>query len=352
MRVAYDCHSLLTSPTGVARYTRALGEALEAIGVELRRFAVGWNGSPPAGVRHLRLPNPIVHRAWRFAGLPKVRRLTGDVDVVHGTEFVLPPLGRTPGVVTIHDLSFLRDDSFKGARRLSTMVPWTLDRARRVIVPSRAVASELQAHYGARVPVDVVYEGVGGPFFDARPLDPDALRSLGLEVPFALVVGEVQPRKNLPRLLTAWTEARRALPGWTLAIAGPSGWGPSLPETEGARPLGWIPDEMLPGLMAAADLFVYPSLYEGFGLPPLEAMATGTAVVAGRYGPAEELLGDAARLVDQTRTAELAEAIVVLGKDEDARADLATRGRDRAQRFTWEKAALSTRVSYEAALAS
>src|SRR5918999_5572793 len=128
MRVAYDCHSLLTSPTGLARYTRKLGDALESDGVDLRRYAIGWNGRAPNGVRHWRLPNPIVHRLWRIAGLPRVGRLTGDVDLVHGTEFVLPPLGRTPGVVTVHDLSYLRADSFPGARRLRQMVPWSLER--------------------------------------------------------------------------------------------------------------------------------------------------------------------------------------------------------------------------------
>jgi glycosyltransferase involved in cell wall biosynthesis len=232
------------------------------------------------------------------------------------------------------------------------MVPWSLERARRVIVPSHAVAAELEDHYDVGGRVDVVHEGVAEEFFLAAPLHARPLRKLGVEPPFALVVGEVQPRKNLERLLAAWAEARTALPEWTLAIAGPVGWGPSLPETEGARLLGWVPDDLLPGLMAAAELFVYPSLYEGFGLPPLEAMAAGTAVVAGRYGPAEELLGDAARIVDQTSASELARAIVDLGRDDEGRAALAARGRSRAGRFSWEAAARATVASYEAARAT
>lgn len=350
MRVAYDCHSLLTSPTGVARYTRALAGALEEMGVELRRYAVGWHGSPPEGVRHWRLPNPIVHRAWRFASAPTIRRLTGDVDLVHGTEFVLPPLGSEPGVVTVHDLSYLRDDSFPGARRLRQMVPWSLERAARVIVPSRAVATELESHYDVEGRVAVVHEGVGEEFFDARPLDVARLERLGVTPPFALVVGELQPRKNLPRLLEAWTSARAAIPGWTLVIAGPAGWGPEVAAVPGARVVGWVPDEILPGLMAAAGMFVYPSLYEGFGLPPIEAMATGAPVVAGRYGPAEELLGDGARLVDQTSTRALADALVELARNDVAREELASKGRMRARRYTWERAAESTLQTYEAAL--
>jgi glycosyltransferase involved in cell wall biosynthesis len=231
------------------------------------------------------------------------------------------------------------------------MVPWSLGRAGRVIVPSGAVAAELAAHYNVGERVDVVYEGVGEEFLDARPLPSGRLEDLGLRPPFVLVVGELQPRKNFPRLLEAWDDARRALPGWTLAIAGPVGWGPSIRPVDGAQLLGWVPDALLPGLMAAAELFVFPSLYEGFGLPALEAMAAGTAVVAGNYGPAEELLGDAALIVDRTSAEELAAAIVDLAEDEVARSRLAARGRTRAERFNWEEAARKTRASYEAALA-
>ena len=351
VRVAYDCHSLLTSPTGLARYTASLGDALTARGVELRRFAVGWNGSPPPGVRHMRAPNPIVQRCWRFTGRPSIRRLTGPVDLVHGTEFVLPPLPGAAGVVTVHDLSFKRGDAFPGARRLRSLVPWSLDRARRVLVPSEAVAAELRAEY----PLDparvvVTYEGVHERFFDASPLSDGALAGLGIRRPFALVVGEVQPRKNLATLLQAWTGVRAALPEWILVVAGPSGWGPSLQPVPGALLTGWVPDDDLPGLMAAADLFCFPSLYEGFGLPPLEAMAAGTAVLAGRYDAAPELLGDAARLVDQRDPDALGAALEALAGDDAQRAELARRGRARAAEFTWERTAELTMAAYEDAL--
>jgi glycosyltransferase involved in cell wall biosynthesis len=351
MRVAYDCHSLLTSPTGLARYTTSLAEALERRGVELRRFAVGWNGSAPPGVRHLRAPNPIVQRSWRLLGRPSIRRLTGDVDLVHGTEFVLPPLPGASGVVTIHDLSFKRDDAFPGARRLQGLVPWSLERAGRVLVPSEAAAAELRAEY----PLDpervvVTYEGVAERFFDAAPLGDDALAALGITRPFALVVGEVQPRKNLATLLEAWRGARAALPGWTLVVAGPSGWGPSLDPVPGAVLTGWVPEETLPGLMGAADLFCFPSLYEGFGLPPLEAMATGTAVLAGRYDAAPELLGDAAVLVDQRDPDALGAALEGLATDDAERARLAQLGRARAAGFTWDRTAELTLAAYEDAL--
>jgi glycosyltransferase involved in cell wall biosynthesis len=352
VRVAYDCHSLLTSPTGIARYTRRLGDALEAGGVELARFAIGWSGSAPDGVAHRRLPNPVVHRTWRALGVPSIRPLTGDVDLVHGTEFVLPPLRGVPGVVTIHDVSYLREDAFPGAKRLRSMVPWTLRRAARVLVPSATVAGELKEAYGdAAGAVVVTHEGIGEEFFAATPLDAARLAALGITGPFALVVGELQPRKNLPALLEAWSRARERLPGWSLVVAGPAGWGPALPETDGAVPVGWVPDELLPGLMAAAELFCFPSHYEGFGLPPLEAMAAGTAVLAGNYDSALEMLGDAAHLVDQRDVGALAEAIVTLAQDPERRAELSRRGRERARSFTWQSTAAATVRVYEEVLA-
>ena len=351
VRVAYDCHSLLTSPTGLARYTSSLAAALERRGVELRRFAVGWNGVAPRGVRHLRAPNPVVQRAWRLTGRPSIARLTGEVDLVHGTEFVLPPVRGVPGVITVHDLSFVRDDAFPGARRLQSLVPWSLRRARRVLVPSEAVAAELRTAYGVDGErVVVTYEGVGGQFFNAPALGDEALAELGVSSPFVLVVGEVQPRKNLGTLLEAWRRAHSSLPGWTLVVAGPSGWGPALDPAPATVLTGWVPDETLPGLMAAAGIFCFPSLYEGFGLPPLEAMAAGTAVLAGRYDAAPELLGDAARLVDQRDPDALAAALVELAGDEAARAELAGRGLARAREFTWERTAALTVRAYEDAL--
>jgi glycosyltransferase involved in cell wall biosynthesis len=353
VRVAYDCHSLLTSPTGLARYTQQLAAALEARGASLRRYAIGWSGTPPAGVAHRRLPNPVLHRTWPVVGWPSIFRLTGPVDVVHGTEFVLPPLRGVPGVVTIHDLSYLRDDAFAGARRLAKLVPWTLERAARVIVPSQTVGGELQRAYDVpRERVIVSYEGVGPEFFDPRPLGEAELASMGVRRPFALVVGEVQPRKNLATLLRAWAEAFPRLEGWTLVVAGPQGWGPALPEVAGAIPVGWVPEETLPRLMAAAELFCFPSHYEGFGLPPLEAMASGTAVLAGRYDTATELLGEAAQLVDQHDANALAEGIVSLASDEKRRAELVAKGRERARAFTLQRTAELTCRAYEEAVAS
>jgi glycosyltransferase involved in cell wall biosynthesis len=277
-----------------------------------------------------------------------VERLVGDVDVVHATNFVLPALRRTPGVVTVHDLSFYRDDTFPGGKRLRELVPWSVGRAARVLVPTAAIGEEVCGRFGLdRDRIAVTHEGVSPLFFGASPLSDEALARMGVRRPFALAAGTIEPRKNLALLLQAWARVRSELTDWTLAVAGPRGWGPQLPTTPGVVLVGWVGDETLPGLLAASEVFCYPSLYEGFGLPPLEAMAAGTAVVAGRYTAAEEVLGDAAVLVDPTDVDALAEAMVRVATNGALRGALQVAGRAHATAYTWEGTAKATIAAYE-----
>lgn len=351
MRVAIDCGSLLDLPTGVGRYTKELSEALTGRGIDLVRFAVAFGGSSTAGIKRWRVPARAAQFLWTHFDRPEITRLTGPVDLVHGTNFVLPALGDAVGVVTVHDLSFFRDDAFPGSRRLRDLVPWSVDRARRVLCPTDAISEEVADRFDIdRALIVTTYEGVAGGFFGGVPLSDPALAAMGIPRPFVLAAATLEPRKNLARLIEAWSSLAGELEGWTLAIAGPEGWGPELPKVAGVKLLGWIGDETLPGLMAAAEIFCYPSLYEGFGLPPLEAMAAGTATVAGRYSAAPEVLGDAALLVDPTSADEIAEALLRLATDDGRRASLALSGRARAASYTWEGAALRTIEGYSGAL--
>ena len=351
LRVALDAGSLLDAPTGVGRYTRELALALEARGLVVRRFAVAARGRKVDGLRRWRVPARVVHRAWRAFGWPSLNRLVGDVDVLHGTNFVLPPARDVPGVVTIHDLSFFRDDAFPGAAHWREMVPWSARRAARVIAPTDAMAEEMSERLGIdRDRIAVTYEGVAPVFFGARPLSDMALERMGIARPFAVAVGTLEPRKNLARLLQAWKAASPAMPDWTLVLAGPVGWGPRLPAVPRVVPTGWVGDETLPGLLAAADLFCYPSLYEGFGLPPLEAMAAGTPCLVGRYSAATEVLGDAAVLVDPFDVDHMAEALERLGTDDARRRRHAIAGKAHATAYTWERTASATIEAYRAAI--
>ncbi|CAN5578572.1 glycosyltransferase family 1 protein [soil metagenome] len=347
MRVAVDSAPLLDPPTGVGRYVRELIHSLEGQGLDVVRYAVALRGDPDEPLLRLRLPARLVQESWRRFNRPVLESLVGDVDVVHATNFVLPALGRTPGVLTIHDLSFLRDDTFPGGERLRYLVPWSLERASLVVTPTLAVADEVVEYFEFDEDrLAVTYAGVAPHFFGAGPLSDLALGRMGIPGPFVMALGTIEPRKNLLRLLEAWNVVRPELEGWRLVIAGPRGWGRELPETKGVLLLGRVAEETLPGLLAAAEIFCYPSLYEGFGLPPLEAMATGTPALVGAYPAATEVLDDAAMLVDPLRTDALAEGLRLLARDADARKRLAMRGRARALTFTWERTGRETVAAY------
>lgn len=349
LRVAFDSGPLLDPPTGVGRYTRELARSLAEAGVDVRPYAVAIRGKPDRAMARWRVPARLVHGAWLKAGKPSADRLVGDVDVVHGTNFVLPPTSR-PGVVTVHDLSFLRDDAFPGAAAWAKLVPWSIERAARVITITHQVARELVDHYGLdQSRIVVTHLGVAPVFFGAAPLSDASLERLGIARPFVLAAGALEPRKNLARLLAAWDGLGAEKDGWSLVLAGPKGWGPGLPETPGVVLTGWIGDETLPGLLAAADVFAFPSLYEGFGMPPLEAMAAGTACVAGSYNAAEEVLGDAALLVDPLDVSSIAEGLARLMTDEQSKRSFALAGKARAANFTWERTARATISAYEVA---
>ncbi len=351
MKVAYDAGPLLGTPTGVGRYACELAGALEARGVTLQRYAVSLKAPAAGNVARWRIPARLAQNAWMRLGRPVPHRLLDGADLVHATNFVLPPTGPRPGVVTIHDLSFDRADVFPGGERLRELVPWSLQRAAKVIVPTEAVATELADRYGhTSERIAVTPEGVSPRFFGATPLADSALAHMGIPGPFVLAVGTLEPRKNLHRLVEAWRSIRSQLQEWRLVVAGPTGWGPELPKTEGMMLLGYVGDETLPGLMAAADVFCYPSHYEGFGLPPLEAMAAGTACVVGRYSAAEEVLGDAALLVEPDDAEALAQAVVSVAEDEPLRRRMSLMAKSRAAAYTWERTASLTVEVYDSVL--
>ncbi len=341
MKVAFDMGAAREQPTGITRYVRELAHALPRGAVDLRPYVVSFTANDvEEDVRHLRLPARALDIGWRFLSRPVIESVVGPVDVVHGTNFVLPPARAAKGVVTVHDLAFARSDGAVRNRRLRAMTPWSVRRADAIIVPSRVVAEEVADRYG--VPeerVAVIPEGVSRRFFDASPLSPERLAALGISTPFVAAVGTIQPRKNLNRLIEAWRRAGSELGGWTLALIGPAGWGTQPPTTPGVVRTGWIPDDLLPRVLASASFFCYPSLYEGFGLPPLEAMAAGTPVLVGDYGAAREWLDGAAVFVDREDVDSIADGLRRISADESLRRRIAAAGSERARSFTWERTA-------------
>lgn len=362
LRIAYDAGPLLGSVTGVGHYTATLLDRLLALDADLHfnLYALAWKSDTsriPRGerisLRYKRLPARLAVTAWELAGRPDGERLFGQADVVHGTNFWVPPLRRKNGVVTIHDLTFWLYPELCTAQiqRYRWIVPRVIKRCALVITPCetirRQVADEL------RFPAErivVTPEGVRGAFVGAT-FDPALAGRLRVRGDYVLFAGTQEPRKNLDRLLRAFATVEEDL---QLVIAGPPGWGSvDLPGV--ARHLGvdrrvlftgYLTDRELSSLMAGARAFVFPSLYEGFGLPPLEAMAAGIPVVAARAGSLPEVLGEAPFWCDPLDVASIADAIRRACSDEEARAAAVSSGRRQASMYDWRETARKTLQTY------
>jgi len=341
------------SGTYIVELTRelALRDDVEATGVAARHGGpapADW--TPGVPVRHSRLPRRLLYDAWQRLPGPRAEAIAGDVDVVHATTWAIPPT-RRPLVVTVHDVAFLHDPSHFTARgnRFFRRALEQTTAAVTVVVPSRATADDCVAVGIPAARIEVVPHGARiGPPDPARVA---ALRARhGLERPYVLWCGTVEPRKNLPGLLTGFASVADELPGTDLVLVGPTGWGEGLTLPDHVRDrvhvLGRLDREDLDAAFAGADAFVFPSLREGFGLPVVEAMAHGLPVVTSRGTSCAEVGGDAAVLVDPLDTREIGRGIVTaLG----ARDELSPRSRARAAQFTWAAAAARTAEIYAAA---
>jgi glycosyltransferase involved in cell wall biosynthesis len=286
------------------------------------------------------------------------------VDVLHSLANTGPVHGRFRRVVTVHDLIHrFYPDTHGGlkAKGMSVLVPLAVRRSHRVMADSHSTADDLVGELGiARAKIDVVPMGVSQsarvPPEPAAPLR--ARHGLG-ERPIVLNVAAKRPHKNLPRLLEALAlidPARRpvlVVPGYgTWHDDELSGLVARLGIADDVRMLGWVSDAELEGLYAAASVFAFPSLYEGFGLPVLEAMSRGLPVVCSDRGSLAEVAGDAARRFDPEQPAEIAAAIEAVLADPAEADRLRAAGRLQAARFTWEAAATATLASYQRTMAA
>lgn len=301
---------------------------------------------PPVPVRHLPLPRLALYESWQRLRAPAVQRATGPVDVLHGWTFAVPPRS-APLVLTVHDLAFLADPSHYTRRGLG-FFRRGLAVARRdadlVLVPSEVVRVECLAAGFAAERVRVVPHGV-----EARPVGDDEVSRVraahGLTGRYVLWTGTLEPRKNLPALLAAF---RRVEADVDLVLVGPTGWGPDLSAALAATPrvrtLGFVPDADRDALYAGAELFAFPSLREGFGLPVLESMAQGTPVVTSAGSAMAEFA--VGTFVDPTDPAALAGALSTLLADDGQRETLGRQARERAGAMSWDTAAAATVQAY------
>lgn len=292
LSVLLDGTPLLGRRTGVGRYTEHLVDELAArndLAVGLTAFTLrGARSLPkavPQGVKTRSLPIParLLRQLWGGHEYPSVGLLGGSSDVFHGTNFVLPPTGGAAGVVTIHDLAYLvlPDTVGPAGRELIDLVPRSLRRAAVALTPSHAMADALADAY--RIDADrivVTPLGVTQEWFDADAATPGQLGEWGLPERYLLFVGTREPRKDLITLLAAHAAAQHSDSATApLLLIGPDGWGDSLRSESDVRIAGYQQQNRLPAIVAAAEALVMPSLYEGFGLPALESLATGTRTV-------------------------------------------------------------------------
>jgi glycosyltransferase involved in cell wall biosynthesis len=290
------------------------------------------------------VPVRVLHSLWSRAEWPPVELLSGRSDVFHATNFVLPPLRRARGVVTIHDLSYLRHPETVSAAsaRYRELVPRSLARASVVVTPSATTAALLREAYDVRVPVQVTPLGVGEQWAAARPPD-DAVRArLGLPSSYLLFVGTLEPRKDLRTLLAAHRLVPDAPP---LVLVGAPGWGEQL-DVSGCITPGFLTDDVLPSVVAGAAALVLPSRDEGFGIPVIEALAAGTPVVASDLPVLREVGGD---VVTYAAAGDPAAFAAALQQVLAAPGDPAPR-RTHASAYTWARCAEATRAAYSLAL--
>lgn len=348
MRVGLDATPLLGARTGIGRYTGSLLQALAGGPDEVVATAFTLRGrlAPVAGVEVRARPVPArgLQEAWARTELPPVEWLTGRLDVFHATNFVLPPVRRARGVVTVHDLAFLRmtETVSAASARYRALVPRSVARAAVVVTPSEAVADQVREAYAPRVPVVAVPHGVDPAWAGVQP-PTDALRArLGLPREYVLFVGTLEPRKDVRTLLAAHRLLPDAPP---LVLVGPPGWGEQVDVT-GCVVTGFLDDDALRPVVAGASALVLPSRDEGFGLPVVEALSAGTPVVASDLPVLREVGGD---VVAYAPVGDAEAFAAALQQVLDAPGDPAGR-RAHATRFTWAASAEGHRRAYAQAL--
>ena len=359
LRIGIDGRAFASPAAGIRRYVNGLTRALLALGEPLEVVALGGldsNPRPP-GAGYIAEPlHPPTNLGWTQVGLPRAARRAA-VDVIHAPAYTAPFWSQVPVVLTIHDVSYQRHPQWYPYRRdwaRRAFYRRSAHIASHILTVSRFSATEITVAY--RIPAErmtVTPHGVDDTFTPAGS-DLSGELPAGVSPPYLLHVGDLHERRNLTMLVDAVLAARRGvggiLPALSLVLAGADrGVGDAVSEiaaragaADAVVRLGPVSEKQLRTLYRGAIAMAYPSLYEGFGLPLVEAMACGTPVIASNTASMPEVLGGAGVLVDPADRQAWTSAIIDVVNNEQTRADLRTAGLRRATEFTWERTAKLT----------
>lgn len=367
MRVGLDISPLAGHRTGVGTFCFHLARHLLRLntGMVFLGFSSGLRRVDLTELdglsdrRHIPIPTRAVYRLWSSLGIPRVDSYLGGVDVFHATNYFLPPVRRARRVLSIYDLAFLRYPELGSPKIVgvfSREIAAFARQADAVVTCSESSRNDLVELLG--VPperIHVTYGGVNDDFCEPARDDAAALleRRYGIRGPFLLFVGTIEPRKNVAGLLRAYARVAPDYPH-ALVLVGEKGWRvetlfaviKGLTLENRVMLTGFVPRSDLPAFYAAADAFVFPSYYEGFGLPILEAFAAGCPVIAADRSSLPEVVGDAGILVNPEDEDALAETVRRVIEDAALRDSLSRKGKVQAARFTWEETARITADLY------
>lgn len=358
MKIAIDTSYIQTKSAGYGHHTNELVNTLLKYGNEHSYTLFGWSYSldferiyrikqPNVKIKVAKIPGFIKRFYWNTLRFPNISRFIGDFDIFHSIEPLLPPVGNKKKIITVHDLAFKKFPQFFESNVLSweKYIVKNILLADAIIVQSQQTKSDLIEIYKANEEkIHIIHLPINSIFLEKKEKNLESLirNTYNLNKPFILFVGTVEPRKNIIKLIKAFEYINESQNlDVDLVIVGKKGWKckeifrtiNDSSEAHKIRYLNYVPEEHLAEIYRLALMFVYPSIYEGYGVPVLEAMASGTPVITSNTSSLKEIAAGVSILVDPNNVKELAEAIFKLYENKNLRDEFSTKGLRRVKQF-------------------